>query len=349
MSDTRCPRLLDQTLREVTRLQPESLTLKQSLTPPHAAEMALPPGERLPGVGQWLELFAPYGSAGLFRVTETVRSPLTGRATVYLEHGMAALGDSLIFGKISLAEGTPLRDALTALLSWQHGDRRWLLGDVAEAETPAMTFERESVLAALERLVSSLSQPVLWDWDFSTAPWTLHLRPAPDTVGTELRPSRNIDAITLDLDRGTLCTRLYPVGKNGLTIAEVNGGECALTSPDASLYGISEALYQSATAEDAATLMAEAQLALNRRSTPRLMVRVSARDLSVRTKEPLDALRVGRLCRVPLPEEGSVLTERIVAVTWPDVYGRPEEATLELSARQGLFSVLTRLSRGSIL
>lgn len=340
MSDTRLPRLLDQALREVTRLQPESLTLKETLTPPYAAEMALPAGARLPDVGQWLELFAPYGSVGLFRVTETVRSPLTGRATVYLEHGMATLGDSLIFGKINLEAGTPLRQALTALLSWQHGERRWLLGEVAEAETPAMTFEHENLLAALERLASSLSQPVLWDWDFSAAPWTLHLRPAPDTVGTELRLSRNIDAIALDLDRSALCTRLYPVGRNGLTIAEVNGGDCALTAQSASLYGISEALYQSASAESAAVLKAEAQAALNRRCTPRLMARISARDLSAHTKEPLDAIRVGRLCRVPLPKESSALTERIVAVIRPDVYGRPEEASVELSARQGLFSAL---------
>ncbi len=349
MSDTRLPRLLDGELRELTRLRPESLTLRQSLTPPHAAEMALPASARLPGVGQWLELFAPYGSAGLFRVTETVRSPLTGRATVYLEHGMATLGDSLIFGKINIEAGTPLRHALTALLSWQHGDRRWQLGETAEAETPAMTFEHENLLAALQRLASSLSAPVLWDWDFSTAPWTLHLRPMSAVVGTELRLSRNIDAITLDLDRSELCTRLYPLGKNGLTIAEANGGDCALTAPNASLYGLTEEVYRNASIEDASVLLAEAQATLNRRCTPRLRARVDARDLSVRTKEPLDEIRLGRLCRVPLPEEDSALTERIVAVTWPDVYGRPEEATVELSARQGLFPVFPGLSRADNL
>lgn len=212
---------------------------------------------------------------------------------------MATLGDSLIFGKINIAAGTPLRDALTALLSWQHGDRRWQLGETASAETPAMTFEHENLLAALHRLTSSLSAQVLWDWDFSTAPWTLHLRPMSAAVGTELRLSRNIDAITLNLDRSELCTRLYPIGKNGLTIAAVNGGDCALTAPNASLYGLAEEVYRNASIEDASVLLAEAQATLNRRCTPRLRARVDARDLSVRTKEPLDEIRLGRLCRVP--------------------------------------------------
>lgn len=46
-------------------------------------------------------------------------------------------------------------------------------------------------------------------------------------------------------------------------------------------------------------------------------------DLSRITGEALDTFRLGQRFRLALPEENTVLVERIVAMHIPDVFGQP--------------------------
>ena len=58
---------------------------------------------------------------------------------------------------------------------------------------------------------------------------------------------------------------------------------------------------------------------------------VTAVDLAALTGESADAFRLGRVCRLALPD--AVYHERIVQIEKPDVYGSPGLARLTLSTR----------------
>lgn len=95
----RLPRLLDSQMEEVARLAPTQLSLEWTLAPLSLAEMLLPRGERQVTCGDWVELYTPDESAGIFRVT-AVETELGwgGGQRVWLEHGLGALADHVIVG-----------------------------------------------------------------------------------------------------------------------------------------------------------------------------------------------------------------------------------------------------------
>lgn len=96
----RLPRLLDDNMRERRRLHPVSLRLEMCLMPLSTAMMVLPPGEEGVAAGDFVELYGPEESAGVFRVSciETDYGPGGGQR-VWLEHGLCTLSDELIVGE----------------------------------------------------------------------------------------------------------------------------------------------------------------------------------------------------------------------------------------------------------
>ena len=66
---------------------------------------------------------------------------------------------------------------------------------------------------------------------------------------------------------------------------------------------------------------------------PTVSVTAQALDLSRMTGEDADSFRLGRLCRLALPDHNLALQERIVAITLPDVIGQPSRVMLTLSNR----------------
>lgn len=93
------PRLLDKTMHEVRRLNPTKVSITLMLTPLSTASMTLPNGEPAISVGDFIELFIPSGSAGIFRVSKASTDYMTGKQNINLEHGIVTLSDATVFGK----------------------------------------------------------------------------------------------------------------------------------------------------------------------------------------------------------------------------------------------------------
>lgn len=89
---------------------------------------------------------------------------------------------------------------------------------------------------------------------------------------------------------------------------------------------------------DADTLKRVAERYLERHSQPTATVQLQGIDLSRITGESLDTFRLGQRFRLALPEENTVLVERIVAMHIPDVFGQPGRVTLTLANRQPALS-----------
>ena len=79
-----------------------------------------------------------------------------------------------------------------------------------------------------------------------------------------------------------------------------------------------------------------------------MTIQISGLELADATGEPLDRLTLGRVCRVPLPEFGTVIEERIISKNYPDIIGRPSEVTITLGNElEDVSTILKREVTGS--
>lgn len=352
--DIRLPRLLNAELQEVTRLHPSRLTLEETLTPLSTAEMILPPQDVEVDVGCFVELFTESGSAGLYRVSAVETACDTRLRTITMEHALCTLSDSVLFGYYAFdGEGYDTASVLRALLDMQTTPR-WVLGDCEVSEQLIYTFETGSLLDALLAVTEPLSTPCMFQFDFTTAPWTLHLRRLSTTPACECRLGRNLTGATITLDRSDLCTRLYPLGygegADQLTIRDVNGDVPYLDADTVSTWGIIAKPYADTTITAPETLLASARAMLEQVKDPIVTVEISALELSGITGEAMDRFTLGALCRLPLPDHGLQMNERIVGIRRPDVYGSPADVRLTLANRTPTVSgMLSELSHQALV
>ncbi len=251
----------------------------------------------------------------------------TGESTGWVQKAYLQLGDAVVLEDLTVA------DVLSDLLDTFQPGGLWAVGEATAAAGLGYLFGQENLLEAILRIPDSL--PGAWRWvtDQTALPWRLSLMPLDDAPESELRLRRNLTGLRVTVDRGELCTVMVPLGKDGLTIAEVNGGSASLVSPGAAVWGRVERLYRDAQEDDPAALKAAAQTALNRLSAPVVTVEADALALRSVTGEPLDGLRVGGVCRLPLPGAGDGLRERIVSLQWEDVLGEPERVRVTMANR----------------
>lgn len=352
--DIRLPRLLDADLEEVSRLHPARLTLEETLTPLSTAEMLLPPQDAEVAVGSFVELFTESGSAGLYRVRTVETACDTHMRTLTLEHALCTLDDSVLFGYHAFdGEGYDTAGVLRALLAMQTTPR-WTLGDCEVTEQLIYTFETGSLLDAVLAVLEPLATPCMLHFDFSTTPWTLHLRKLSTTPTCECRLGRNLTGATITLNRSDLCTRLYPLGygegADQLTIRDVNGGVPYLDASTVSTWGVIAKPYADTTITAPETLLASARAMLEQVKDPIVTVEISALELSGATGEALDRFTLGALCRLPLPDYGLQMNERIVGIRRPDVYGDPADVRLTLANRTPTVSgILSELSHQALV
>lgn len=329
----RQPRLLGSDLQEVARLSPVKLSIVRRLSPLSTAEMVLAFDAPETPPRTLVELFDENGSAGVFRVKEIIETIRRTRKVV-LEHALCTLRDSVI-----PAQGfmDSVRGSLEKLLACQVKPL-WALGDVETPEDLTIIFATEyaNLLDALESLLGMLPEGYALDFDQSVTPWLIHLRKLADTPFCEGRLSRNLQSIRVATDGSRLCTRVYPFG------AEVETGRISLVPLTGSDHAQSAAVEEmgviSRTFEndlifDVPTLNDVAQMYLNRHAVPETTITVSAADLFSVTDEAIDHFRPGQLCRLCLPDMDITLSERIIAIDQPDVYGAPGQVLLTLSNR----------------
>lgn len=334
MMKLRMPRLLDIHLRETARLQPLSLSLALRLHGLSAAVMKLPPDAPPLSVMDLLELYDEHGSAGIFRVLK-VEEELGGLRTVTLEHSLCTLRDGVMPAQAFMK---PVRQALQAVLDCQPLPR-WALGTVDVPEDMTLIFSTDYAdgLSALQTMLGMLPEGYAPDFDQSVTPWLLHIRRLGETPDCECRLTRNLRSLRIDRDGSRFCTRVYPFG------AETEAGRVSLLpiagldyaeSPLAQTHGTVSRTWHSNRIFDTATLRDVASLYLNRHGEPDVTITVDALDLSLATGEDFDHFRLGKLCRLALPDFALCITARIAAIARADVYDEPGHAVLTLCNRE---------------
>jgi phage minor structural protein len=246
---------------------------------------------------------------------------------VQLEHVIYSLKDKILFGEVTPAmisggSTCTARQAVEYILRQQSD---WVLGEFSYSVTNPYKFDGDSLFDCLETVTDSLDD-AWWSYDLSRYPFRLNITRRTGEVGSELRAGRNMRTITRTIDRSGMYTRFYPIGKDDLHLAGT-----PYVERNANLYGVIEHTETDTSRETDGELRSWANEKLARHAEPVVNIEVEGFELVQSTGEPLDKLRLGRMCRVPLPEFGTTITERIVSLNYPDKVHQTEVVKITLA------------------
>lgn len=314
----RLPRLLDGSMQELARLNPASLSLDENLSPLSTAQMVLPEGECTAETGQFVELYTSHGSAGVYRVQQAEQD-YGGRVTLALEHGLTTLGDGIMPGE-GEQSGTA-RKLVSAILACQP-KTMWVLGAVAVPDSLTLTWKNDNanLLESLCSLMDELTGYRL-TFDQSVFPWVMNVEALTDADGCECRLSRNLSSLRVEEDRSELCTRLY-----------VSGLASPLDADTIGTYGVITRYMDADPDIGTEELTKQGRAYLEAHKSPAISVTMDAVDWYEATGEPFDRFTLGKVCRVCLPDYGRTIRQRVIALSWPDVYGQPDQVTVTLAS-----------------
>ena len=238
------------------------------------------------------------------------------------------LRDRIIFGEVTPADmgggDTCTAEQAVRFILGKQSD--WKLGKFDFSTTEgAWKFDGDSLYEALSRVSDSLEDP-WWSFDTTKYPFTLNIIKKPSGVACELRPGRNLSAVTKTIDKTGMYTRFYPIGKDDLKLSG-NG----YVSKNEDVYGVICKSEVDQSLETEAALRRRANARLRKHAHPTVEVQAEGVELAAATGESIDKLTLGRLCRIPLEEFGTTIEERIVSLDYRDKLGQPESVRITLS------------------
>jgi len=279
------------------------------------------------------------GKGIVWRVTGIQNAYAVDTPTVRLEHVISTLKDRILFGSyepadISGGDTVTVRQAISWVLSRQSD---WKLGRCEFESASPFSFDGETLFDAIGKVTDTLDG-AWWDLDTSSYPFVLNIIQKPAAAVCEMRPGRNLSAITKTIDKSGMYTRFYPIGADDLHIS----GE--YISKNESIYGVIDHVEVDQEIQSEAELRAWATERLNRHAEPTVSVTAEGVELAEVTGESLDRLTLGRVCRIPLQEFGTIIEERIVAKEYPDKLRQPENVRITLSNQQSDRDVLHMLA-----
>ena len=315
----------------------DALTLMERQS---TARVTLGPEAPELAVGVWLLEDSGPGAGIVWRVKsiETTYNTYTRAAT--LEHIINTLRDVSIFGEVTAADmggGTECTAYQAAQYVMGH-QSIWRLGDFEYSTSAAYKFNGDDLFTALQTITSTLDDP-WWDYDLSSLPFTLHIRRKSSAVACEMRMGRNLSTMRKTIDRSQMYTRVYPIGENDLHIL----GD--YLSKNENQYGRKDKVLTNSGESNEAMLRIWAQDRLDKHCEPTVTITIAGLELSEATGEPLDHLVLGTVCRVPLPEFGTTITERITKLNWRDTVKEPENVTVTLcNTLQDVASIMNRIA-----
>lgn len=199
-----------------------------------------------------------------------------------------------------------------------------MLGAFGYNVTNPYKFDGDSLYDALET-VSNTLEDAWWSYDFSVYPFRLNITRKSAEVGTVLRPSRNVTAITKNIDRSGMYTRFYPTGKDDLTLPE------KYVERNVNLYGIVSKVETDATMDTAEELRAWANERLKKHAEPTVTIDVDGLELAEATGQPLDKLQLGQKCLIPMSEFGAEILETITQLSYSDKIRQKEVVKVTLA------------------
>lgn len=321
-------------LTPARKLRPEALTV--TLKERDATATVTPDDMTGIDTDSWILSDDGPGEGTVWRVRSISQAYATNTPQVQLEHAIMTLRDRIIFGEIKAKDitGNPgdttctAEEAIEYILGLQED---WVLDEstfgYGSVSNP-YKFDGDNLYEALEKVSASLEN-AWWSYDMTVYPFKLTIAPKDTTHVCELRPGRNLRTISQTIDRTGMFTRFYPVGKDDL---HISGNP--YRSKNTATYGVIEHIETDESLDTQAELIAWADEQLNRHAEP--LVNITAEGLAIAeaTGEPLDRLTLGWMCRIPLNEYSTTITERIIEMTWPDAAHQPENVRITLSNKQ---------------
>ena len=280
-----------------------------------SATLTLGPDATDIGPGDWVQDLENPGKGIVYRARSVDRQLNTKTRTVNLEHAIRLLADTIIPGEVtgSTMGGTDAyvsaKTAFTYVLGLQ-GD--WRLGDFEFTGGGAYKFDGDTLLSALETISGTL-EDCIWEYSFERYPFVLHVRKLSDVIDSEMRADRNLQSIKYTLDRSRMFTRFYPVGKENLRLSGAG-----YVSRNEGKYGRIDKTETDQSKGTEAELREWGEHMVRRHARPSVTVSISGLDLSAGTNEPLDRFTIGHKCRIPMPEIGETVIEKVTKLSWRD-------------------------------
>ena len=274
------------------------------------------------------------GSGIVWRVKSIQQAYTTNTPTIKLEHIINTLRDRILFGEVTPATiagagatTCTAKQAINYILGQQSD---WVLDESSFAYSSVSNpykFDGDSLYDALVMVTRTLSN-AWWSYDLSVYPFKLKITAKQSGVASEMRQNRNIKTLSKTIDKSAMYTRFYPIGKDDL---HISGN---YVSRNESTYGIISKVEVDSSLTTTAELTAWANERLDKHAQPAVTVTVDGLELADATGESLDGLKLGRLCRIPLPEFGTTIEERIVELYYQDKKHHPEVVRVTMGNQQ---------------
>ena len=280
-------------------------------------------------VNSWLKDDTNPGNGIVWRVRNIRQAFNSNTNTVSLEHAIGILKDTILFGDITTAKiaGKSTATEVTAKKAVQYilgKSADWTLGTFDYTDSNPYKFDGESLFDALETVTDSLDDPV-WSYDFSSYPFKLNITKRDTGVDSELRANRNLRTITKSIDRSGMYTRMYPIGKDDLHI------DGDYVEKNTAAYGVVAHVATDASLDTKKELKRWANQLLKKHAEPTVTIDVEGLELADATGEPLDRLTINRVCRIPLPEFGTTIQEKITRLSYVDKVKQPENVKVTMA------------------
>ena len=347
----RSPGLLAADLTERDRLQPMSGSLTTKLVGAGDAELTLPEGGPAVNIHDLISIYTDKGLAGIYRVTN-VSQNFKRQIDLSMLHAIDILSDSVWTDQTDF-EGTRAQ-YITALLNQQttliNGVKPWTLGTCADNGTVKKSINYDRLSDLLQEMEEDGGQ-FYFTYDFSTYPWVLNYLEKPQNTASEFRLARNVRTATVTYNDADLCTRLHLSVNVEKTVGT---GDNATTETETKIktYNNTEAqetwgiVVKTADIDTGDDLTQEtlpeadawAAAFLFRRQEPSVQIQIDGDELKAMTGDTWDEYTIGKLCQVALPDYGRSFQERVVSVTYPDLYKDPGHVTVSLANNLPKFS-----------
>ena len=309
------------------RFQAERLSLQLSERS-SSASMTISDSAPVLNVDDWLQIESGPGAGIVWRVKIVEEQFDKKTRTITLEHVIGALKDRIMFGEIKSKDisgsdtiNPTARQTANYILSYQSD---WVLGDIAYDVSNPYNFNGDDLLSALDTVSGSLDD-CIWEYDFSSYPFKLYIRRMDNSICSEMRTDRNIKTLRKTIDRSRMYTRFYPIGKNNIHIAGDYVGR------NENIYGVVCKVETNGDKENEDDLRAWALERIKKHCEPAVTITISGLELASATGEPLDSFTIGKMCRCPLPEFSTTITERITKLSYTDVIEDPMTVTITLA------------------
>lgn len=281
------------------------------------------------GIDSWFLDDTDPGKGIVWRVQGIQTAYATDTPTVQLEHVVSSLKDRILFGSYeasNMGGGATVtaEQALRFVLSKQSD---WRLGRCEYSLSAPYKFDGESLYDAIKKITDTLDD-AWWDLDTSVYPFVINIIRKPAGEVCEMRPGRNLSAVTKQINTSGMYTRFYPIGKDDLHIPS------GYISRNESTYGVREKVEVDQELTMVSELISWANEKLRKHAQPEVTAMVEGLELVAATGESVDKLTLGRICRIPLTEFNTTIDERITQLEYPDKVRNKEKVRMTLSNQQ---------------